>query len=239
MATVDQKREYERRYREKYPERIKAAKEKYRLAHAAEIYEARKKHRRENREKLDAAKRAWELANPDLVAQQRARRRIKAMNAALNSGLRYHYGITRDEYAAVLTAQGGVCAICQRFEITKRVKRLVVDHCHASGKLRALLCHRCNCAIGYFQDNVKLVRRAIAYLESFNADSGEGLWSTRVRAILAVLPEEGGEEVREQVLGAANDAGALSGFRGAPATPEEMGPGGQGEAIHTGLQFVA
>lgn len=67
------------------------------------------------------------------------------------------------------TAQGGVCAICGRPETCKhkdgRTRRLAVDHCHATGKVRALLCAACNNGIGRFEENIENIRRAIAYLE--------------------------------------------------------------------------
>src|SRR5260221_4426091 len=74
--------------------------------------------------------------------------------------LRRTYGITLAEYDALLAAQGGVCAVCGR---DGKGGRLAVDHDHTSRKLRALLCHNCNRAIGLFQDNPDLLDRAAAY----------------------------------------------------------------------------
>jgi hypothetical protein len=50
-------------------------------------------------------------------------------------------GVTDEQYAAMLDAQGGHCALCPS---TPKTRRLHVDHDHATGKLRGLLCHRCN-----------------------------------------------------------------------------------------------
>jgi hypothetical protein len=71
------------------------------------------------------------------------------------------YGITRQEYDDMLAAQGGGCAICGG--LTRR--RPNVDHCHKTGKVRAILCHLCNQGLGSFRDNPDLLRKAIAYLE--------------------------------------------------------------------------
>lgn len=80
------------------------------------------------------------------------------------------YGITPVDYAEMLDAQGGVCAICGEPETTKHkkgtVRQLSVDHNHKTGKVRGLLCHNCNCGIGRLKDDIEKLRKAIAYLES-------------------------------------------------------------------------
>lgn len=53
-------------------------------------------------------------------------------------------GVTDAEYERLLAAQGGHCAICPN---TPKTRRLNVDHDHATGKVRGLLCHRCNRAL--------------------------------------------------------------------------------------------
>jgi hypothetical protein len=77
------------------------------------------------------------------------------------------YGISAKEYDAILRAQGGVCAICGR---RPGKRRFAVDHDHATGEVRGLLCpgseHGCNKGLGFFNDDVELLRRAVAYLES-------------------------------------------------------------------------
>lgn len=76
--------------------------------------------------------------------------------------LKSKFGITADEYYAILKTQGGGCAICGRNN-TKR--RLAVDHCHDTGKVRGILCHYCNQAIGQFKHDQSLLKSAIDYLE--------------------------------------------------------------------------
>lgn len=69
------------------------------------------------------------------------------------------YGITQEEFEARSAAQGGLCAIC------KKLKRLVVDHDHATGRIRGLLCTPCNAALGIFGDGKELLKVALQYLE--------------------------------------------------------------------------
>lgn len=80
--------------------------------------------------------------------------------------LKQTYGITIEEYEALLEKQNNVCAICKQPELTVRNKNLAVDHCHKSGKIRGLLCSHCNRAIGLMKDDYKILREAANYLWS-------------------------------------------------------------------------
>jgi hypothetical protein len=73
------------------------------------------------------------------------------------------YKIRPATYDIMLKAQGGVCAICG--QEPGEGKYLVVDHCHASGKNRGLLCNRCNIGLGGFRDTVAFMYAAIRYIE--------------------------------------------------------------------------
>lgn len=83
--------------------------------------------------------------------------------------LKRNYGITLSDYERMYAEQSGRCKICggEGFVMNKdrhRVK-LVVDHCHATGKVRGLLCHNCNRALGLLNDNIQSLENAIAYLK--------------------------------------------------------------------------
>jgi hypothetical protein len=78
--------------------------------------------------------------------------------------------ITLSEYKLMVEIQGNKCAICLQEETCKdpkhnRARRLSIDHCHKTGKARALLCHNCNLTIGRFKDDIELMERAIAYVK--------------------------------------------------------------------------
>lgn len=74
------------------------------------------------------------------------------------------FGLSPGQYAQMLAAQSGACAICERPPIRRA---LAVDHCHATGQVRGLLCHQCNQALGLFQDDLPRMSRAILYLAEF------------------------------------------------------------------------
>lgn len=81
------------------------------------------------------------------------------------------YGLTRGEFDALLSGQDGECAVCIR-PIEARV--LTVDHCHVTGRVRALLCGPCNSGIGMFADDPERMRAAARYVESHKELSDEG-----------------------------------------------------------------
>ena len=85
-----------------------------------------------------------------------------------NNDLQYNHGINEAQYNQILKSQNSVCAICGQPETTikhNKTQALAVDHNHKMGKVRGLLCHRCNRALGYFNDNPFLLVKAIKYLQ--------------------------------------------------------------------------
>jgi Recombination endonuclease VII len=80
--------------------------------------------------------------------------------------LRRKYGISVEEYEQILAEQDGVCAICGEDEKDQRWGCLYVDHDHKTGKIRGLLCRDCNLALGLFQDDLALLKRAVRYLRT-------------------------------------------------------------------------
>lgn len=75
----------------------------------------------------------------------------------------HNYGMDAEAYQQMLVGQRGVCVICHRPSLDG--KPLRVDHSHATGRVRALLCHPCNVSLGLMQDNPDRLRAAAAFLE--------------------------------------------------------------------------
>lgn len=127
------------------------------------IKERFRKWREDNPERQRQSDKKWRSNHPDVV-----RRRAKLWSAA-NPGrvratrLKITYGVTVEQYNAMLVAQGGVCAICRESEREKNGV-LSVDHCHVTGRFRGLLCHKCNQAIGCFRDRAENCIAAAEYL---------------------------------------------------------------------------
>jgi len=79
------------------------------------------------------------------------------------SRLKTFYGITPADYAAMLARQNGVCGICRRPPVERR---LAVDHCNATGLIRGLLCNRCNLGLGHFDHGPAQLRAASDYVHA-------------------------------------------------------------------------
>lgn len=77
------------------------------------------------------------------------------------------FGLEPEEYLKMFEEQNHKCFICGNEETSVKNKNLSVDHCHKTGKIRALLCNRCNTGIGQFEDNPELLLKAFNYLKSF------------------------------------------------------------------------
>lgn len=78
----------------------------------------------------------------------------------------YLYGITPEQYGAMLQQQDNRCAICRSDKWPGKGSRPHVDHCHDTGKVRGLLCGKCNVALGNMDDDPIRLRAAAAYVEA-------------------------------------------------------------------------
>jgi len=83
-----------------------------------------------------------------------------------NAELQRRYGITQQDYEVMIAEQNNQCAICNATEPGGRHNSgyFVVDHCHTTGKVRKLLCHNCNTALGLVGDNTQILQSMIEYL---------------------------------------------------------------------------
>ena len=82
-----------------------------------------------------------------------------------NVNLKKNHGITLDEYNAMFDRQSGKCAICKDDFPDRHGKSIHVDHDHATGAIRGLLCRQCNLMLGHARDNKAVLAGAIDYLD--------------------------------------------------------------------------
>ena len=100
--------------------------------------------------------------------EARDRDRAKHDRDLFARNLKRLYKMTTAQFEAMVKAQDGVCAICGEPPTQlKRQNRLYIDHDHATGQVRALLCHLCNAGIAAFERDPELVFRAYDYLQFY------------------------------------------------------------------------
>ena len=100
----------------------------------------------------------WRKKNPDKIKKWRQK---QGRLYTQNSHLLNRYGISQEEYYAMMARQKNRCLGCQESFIGKAV----VDHDHRTGRVRGILCRQCNWALGQTKENPLTLRRLIAYIE--------------------------------------------------------------------------
>lgn len=146
-----------------------------------EVFRARYRSDEEFREKIKRRASEWAKRNRDKInAHRRVSPKAQESQRKYNTSdkrrrymrsvwLSRKYGVSLEEYERISASQNGVCAICEcapdvatKHEVRSTVLR--VDHDHTTNKVRGLLCHNCNVALGLFKDNANLLARAADYL---------------------------------------------------------------------------
>ncbi len=90
-----------------------------------------------------------------------------AIDQKAKHNMKYRYNLTPENWNQMMETQEGRCAICKVHQ--KNVKKtFCVDHDHKTGQVRSLLCGKCNSALGFFHDDIVIVKAAKQYLEDWN-----------------------------------------------------------------------
>lgn len=117
----------------------------------------------------------WQKKNPDKIKKYQENTKNHPDYAFRNRKefLWRKYKITIEDYKKLLIEQSNICAICKKEDLTieansLRLKGLCIDHCHRTGKIRGLLCNKCNPMIGYAQDSIEILQSAIDYIRHHN-----------------------------------------------------------------------
>lgn len=124
-------------------EQRRQANRRYRERNLELLKQKSTEYRAKNREICIERTKTWQAENPERVKDTVYRRK---------------YGISLGEYKAMVDQRGGKCDICAT------VAELVIDHCHANGHVRGLLCDRCNVALGCIKDSPVIALSAAQYL---------------------------------------------------------------------------
>lgn len=103
--------------------------QRYGIRHPEKLKQVKASWKQRNRERVLADGRAY-YQRPEVKIARRAKR----------------YGLTPEELTALIEAQNNKCALCD-----KRLARSHVDHCHATGRVRGVVCPRCNITLGMIE----------------------------------------------------------------------------------------
>jgi hypothetical protein len=131
--------------------------------------EAQRAHLENNREKINARRREYYKKNAEKMKPGFHQRYHSDKDAHTDKRLKRKFGITLDEYNAMFSLQGGVCAVCGTEPNIKdkngNIRRLAVDHDHKTGRVRQLLCNACNTSIGLVKENISTLVGMIDYIK--------------------------------------------------------------------------
>lgn len=146
----------ENEYYINHKEQLKKKALDYYYTHKDEYKYSRREYRKRNRKSINEYQRKW-LKTPE------GKRSLLKWNA--KSKYR-KYGLSVAQVNEMRHSQNETCAICSKTFSNK--KEMHIDHNHATGMVRQLLCRNCNCGIGHFGEDVSKLEKAIQYLNKWN-----------------------------------------------------------------------
>jgi|SRR5581483_2442095 len=141
------------------------ADQKYYKRHRAKIREKQRAYYQRTRRQKIAYQRAYYKTHQEWIRKRTQLwwKRTKKARAKVKRAWRLRqYGITLNQHTLARKKQNNRCAIC----LKRLPKYPATDHSHKTGKFRALLCHSCNRGLGFFQEHIPTLRRAIRYVKT-------------------------------------------------------------------------
>jgi hypothetical protein len=135
-------------YKENHKEKMSAYLKKYRRENKQKAQDYNLNYKNKNKEKLKADRICYRKKQAEKIRHQVWKNKLKA-----------RYGLTPQQYFDLMKKHGGKCAICGSD------KKLGIDHCHKTKKIRGILCGDCNRGLGLFKDNQEFLLKAVNYLK--------------------------------------------------------------------------
>lgn len=139
-----------KQYRDTHKEECSQRAKAYYLAHKDEVLARNRAYQASHKEDISKKTKAY------LLTHTEERRQAKRL---------YYYGISRASFNSILDEQGGVCGVCKKSHWGGRHGTPHVDHDHKTGRVRGILCQKCNIALGMVDDNPSIARSLANYLE--------------------------------------------------------------------------
>jgi Rps23 Pro-64 3,4-dihydroxylase Tpa1-like proline 4-hydroxylase len=138
-------------YYSKNKEQIIEQQKEYKKLNEQICKERSLKYRERTREQAKQRAKTWYSQNKERAKKTNRKNKLK------------QYGLTVDQYNQLIENQNNSCLICKK-EFSEQIKSHI-DHCHASGKVRGILCQKCNQGIGLFYESLESLQSAIEYLK--------------------------------------------------------------------------
>lgn len=156
--TKEEAREYARIYRIGHREQLRVKAKAYAMSHPERIAAYSKAYADSHRE----LKRAHDAAHKEEYAIRHRAYTVAHREESRNRHLFRNHGLSKEGFDSMLADQGGSCAICRKTDFP--VLGPCVDHDHVTGKVRGILCHKCNSAVAYIGDDPKIALSMADYL---------------------------------------------------------------------------
>jgi hypothetical protein len=147
-------KKYSKQYYKTHKEEIKKRSKEYYNSHKEEKKDYQRKYHHNNIEDRKIYKKKYDANN-----KEKSHKRFR------NFDLKRKFGITVEQYKLMFDKQEGKCNICERHQ-NEFKRALAVDHDHKTGRIRGLLCYKCNQGLGHFNDDINLLLKAIEHLKN-------------------------------------------------------------------------
>jgi hypothetical protein len=171
MQTKEEEREYQKQWYIRNKEKINTRSKEYYDTHKEERIRNKEKIKAESKEYYDTHKKerieySKEYRKNNVEKIRKYRRQYDKNNSLKkkNTDIKRKYGITLEEYNIIHNKQENKCLICGKHQSEIKIP-FAIDHNHKTGKIRGLLCGKCNLGLGYFDDNINLLLKAVKYLK--------------------------------------------------------------------------
>jgi hypothetical protein len=145
--------ERQKRYNDTHQKERSTYGKAYRDEHKEEIAESKKQYYENNKEQRIQYNKQYHNSHKETTRKRSRKRTI------------IKHGVTPEQHTEIFNKQQGCCMICGRHQSELKLA-LAIDHDHTTGKIRGLLCGKCNRGIGYLNDDVNLLLKAIEYLKN-------------------------------------------------------------------------
>jgi hypothetical protein len=146
-------------------EKLKREKERY-WANPQKFQDYHKKHYKKNKEKINKYNREYAVKNKKEMRDWNKEYRMVNKTQIRATKRKKAYGLTQEQFDLMLDLCANKCQICGfEFDISgERSAFPHIDHSHKTGKVRGLLCQKCNLAIGLLKDSAEIIETAAAYI---------------------------------------------------------------------------